>query len=50
MIYVTLPSKSSIDIYSDNKILRFKVNLPKTLHVKEIQFRHLWYSARKELN
>ena len=33
MIYVTLPSNSSMDVYTENKILSFKVNLPKTLQV-----------------
>ena len=51
MIYVTLPSNSSMDIYPNNKILSFKVNLSETLQVdpehwevalKEIQFLHLW--------
>ena len=50
MIYVTLPSKSSMDIYTENKISSFKVNLPETLQVdpehwevalKETQFLHL---------
>ena len=59
MIYVTLPSNSSMDIYPDNKISSFKVNLPETLQVdpehwevalKEIQFPHLWYNVRKGKN
>ena len=59
MIYVTLPSNSSMDIYPDNKISSFKVNLPETLQVdpehwevalKEIQFAHLWYNVRKGKN
>ena len=33
MIYVTLRSNSSMDVYPENKILSFKVNLPKTLQV-----------------
>ena len=57
MIYVTLPSNSSINIYTDNKILSFKANLRETLQVdpehwevalKEIQFPHLWYNVRKD--
>ena len=52
MIHITLPSNSSMDIYPDNKISSFKVNLPETLQVdpeqgkvalKEIQFPHLLY-------
>ena len=59
MIYVTLPSNSSMDIYPDNKISSFKVNLPETLQVdpehwevalKEIQFPHLWYNVTKDKN
>ena len=37
MIYVTLPS-SSMDIYPDNKISSFKVNLPETLQVDPEQW------------
>ena len=57
MIYVTLPSNSSMDIYADNKISSFKVNLPETFQVdpehwgvalEEIQFLHLWYNVRKD--
>ena len=33
MIYVTLPGTSSMDIYPDNKISSFKVNLPEILQV-----------------
>ena len=49
MIYVTLPSNSSMDIYPENKASSFKVSLPETLQVdpeywevalKEIQFCH----------
>ena len=59
MIYVTLPNKSSMDIYPDNKISSFKVNLPETLQLnpehwevalKEIHFPHLWYNTRKDKN
>ena len=59
MIYVTLPSNSSMDIYPDKKISSFKVNLPETLQVdpehrevalKEIQFPQLWYIVRKDKN
>ena len=59
MIYVTLPSNNSMDIYPDNKISSFKVNLSETLHVdpenwevalKENQFTHLWHNVRKEKN
>ena len=51
MIYITLPSSSSMDIYPDNKISIFTVNVSETLQVdpehweialKEIQFPHLW--------
>ena len=59
MIYVTLPSINSMDIYPDNKILSFKLSLPETLLVgpehwevapKEIQFPHYphfigWYNT-----
>ena len=57
MIYVTLPSNSSMDIYPDNKISSFKVNLPETFQVdphhwgvalEEIQFLYLWYNVRKD--
>ena len=50
MIYVTLHSNSSMDIYPDNKISSIKLNLSETLQVdpehwevalKEIQFPHL---------
>ena len=50
MVYFTLPSSSSMDIYPRNKISSFKVNLLETLQVdpehrevalKEIQFTHL---------
>ena len=48
MIYVTLPSNSSMDIYPDKKISSFKVNLPETVDpehrevaLKEIQFPQL---------
>ena len=45
-----------MDIYHNNKISSFKVNLPEILQVdskpwevalKEIQFPHLWYNVRK---
>ena len=48
-----------MDIYPDNKISSFKVNLSETLQVdpehkevalKEIQFPHLWHNARKDKN
>ena len=51
MFYITLPSNSSMDIYPDNKISSFKVNLPETLQVdsehwevalKQIQIPHIW--------
>ena len=57
MIYVTMPTNSSMDIYPINKILSFKVNLPETLQVdpeywevalKKSQFPHLWYNVRKK--
>ena len=35
MIYVTLPSNNSMDIYLNNKISSFKVNLPETLQVDQ---------------
>ena len=63
MIYVTLPSNSSMDIYPEKKIFQrfssFKMNLPEALQVdpgywevalKEIQFPHLWYNVRKNKN
>ena len=59
MFYVTSPSNSSIDIYSNSKISNFKMHLSETLQVdsehwevalKEIQFSHLWYYVRKEKN
>ena len=59
MIYVTLPSSSSMGIYPDSKILIFRVDLPEMLQVdreqwevalKEIQFPHLWYYVRKYKN
>ena len=58
-MYVTLPSNSSMDIFPDNKVSHFKVNLPEVLKVdpenwevalKEIQFPHLWYNVRDEKN
>ena len=58
MIYVTMPTNSSMDIYPVNKILSFKVNLPETLQVdpdywevalKKSQFPHLWYNVRKKI-
>ena len=36
MIYVTLPSNNSMDIYPNNKISSFKVNLPETLQVDQV--------------
>ena len=57
MIYVTLPSNSSMGIYPGNKISSFKVNFPETLQVdpehsqvalKEFQLPHLWYHVRKD--
>ena len=57
MIYVTLPNNSIMDIYLDNKISSLKVNLSEILQVdpqhwevvlKEIQFPHLCYNARKD--
>ena len=59
MIYVTLPSNSSMDIYPDNKIKSFKVKLLETLQVdpdhwdvalKEIQLPHLWHNVGKDKN
>ena len=59
MIYVTLPGTSSMDIYPDNKISSFKVNLPEILQVdpehwevalKKIQFPNSWYNMRKDKN
>ena len=59
MIYVTLPSNSSMNIYPDNKISSFDVDLSETLQVdpdnwevalKEIQFPHLWNNVRKDKN
>ena len=34
MIYVTLVSNSSMDIYPDKKILSFNVKLPETLQIQ----------------
>ena len=57
--YLTLPSNSSMDLYPDNKISSYKVNLPNTLHLdplkwevglSEIQFVHTWYNVRKGKN
>ena len=54
-----LPSNISMNIYPDNKISCFKVNLPGTLQVdqkqgevvlKEIQFAHLWCNIRNDKN
>ena len=59
MIYVTLPSDSSMDINPDNKISSFRVNLPEMLQVdpehwevtlKEFHFPHIWYNVRKDKN
>ena len=59
MIYVTLPSNSSMDIYPGNKITSFKVKFSETYQVnsehwevalKEIQFPHLRYNVRKDKN
>ena len=59
MIYITLPSNSSMDIYPNNKNLSFKGKLPGTLQkdsehwevrLKEIQFPPLWYNVRKDKN
>ena len=59
MIYVMLPSNNSMDIYPDNKISSFRMNLPEMLQVdpeqwevalKEIQFPHLWHNVRKNKN
>ena len=54
MIDVTLLCNSCMDIYLDNKIPSFSVNLQEKLHAdsehwevaqKEIQFPHLWYNV-----
>ena len=59
MIYITLISNSSMDIYPDYKVSSFKVNLPEILQVdpehlevtlKEIQFPHLCYNVRNDKN
>ena len=59
MIYVTLSINRSMNIYPDNKVSRFKVNLPETLQVdpehwevalNKIQFPHLWYNVRNDKN
>ena len=59
MIYITLPSNSNMNIYPDNKISSFRVNLPEMLQVdpeqwevalNEIQFLQLWYNVRKDKN
>ena len=59
MIYVMLPSNISMNIYPDNNISSFKLNLPETLQVdqkqgevvlKKNQFAHLWYNMRKYKN
>ena len=48
-----------MDIYHNNKISSFKVNLPETLQVDsehwevavtETQFPYLWYNVRKDKN
>ena len=59
MIYITSPNNRSMDIYSNNKISCFKVNLWEMLQVvpenwkvalKKIQYPYLWYKVRKDKN
>ena len=46
MIYVTLHSNSSVDIYPDSKISSFKVNIPETLQMDPEH----WDVALKEIH
>ena len=57
--WLTLRYLTTVDIYLDNKISIFKVNLSQTLQVdpeywevalKEIQFPHLWCNVIKDEN
>lgn len=57
--YVVLPSSSSIDVFPDNKISNFKVNLPNPLEIdvdkwevalQEIHFNNSWYNIRENKN
>ena len=57
--YVVLPSNSSMDVFPDNKVSSFRVNLPHSLNLdpdkwevalKEIQFSYSWYNIRRGKN
>ena len=57
--FIVLPSNASMNLYPDNKISKFKVNLPNTLNLdtkkwevglSEIQFQHSWYNVRDGKN
>ena len=57
--YVVLPSDSSMDVYPQNKVSHFKVNLTTMMNLdpdkwevalQEIQFNHSWYNIRKGKN
>ena len=57
--FMVLPSNSSMDLYPDNKVSNFKVNLPNALNLNaskwevglsEIQFQHTWYNVREGKN
>ena len=57
--FVVLPSNSSMDLYPNNKVSNFKVNLPNILNLdaakwevglSEIQFQHTWYNVREGKN
>jgi len=57
--YIVLPSNSSMDIFPNNNIANFTVNLPAPLELdptqweiglSEIQFPHLWYNVRDGKN
>ena len=53
--YLTLPSNSSMDIYSDNTMTNFKTMLPNRIELEkqwevglvEIQYPHTWYNLRE---
>ena len=65
-LYVTLPSTSSVQCFSDNKTSNFLTKLPRALHVGtwargqldrewevglvEIDYPHTWYNIREEKN
>ena len=57
--YIVLPSNSSMQLYPDNRISSFKVNLSNPLEfnsskwevaLSEVQFLHSWYNVRKSKN